>query len=99
MMRQRNSPPARLTHVATIGDVVPTDRSVQKRLVLIAAATALILGVFFVGRHWTSRILAVHWLASLETVPDDRAEMLVASAAQAGQARPAGAGGRSWIPT
>lgn len=84
-MRQRHSPPARLTHVATIGDVMPSDRSLQRRILTIAAITVVILGVFFAGRYYTSRILAAHWQESLQSVPDDRAEMLVASAARLGR--------------
>ena len=85
MMRQRRSPPARLTHVATIGDVVPTDRVWRKPLLLITAITGVMLAVFFVGKHWLPRILASQWQQGLETVADERAEMLVASAARLGR--------------
>lgn len=84
-MRPRHSPPARLTHVATIGDVAPSHRPWQRRLLTIVAMTIAILGVFFAGRHYTPRILATHWQKNLKTVPDDRAEMLVASAARLGR--------------
>lgn len=84
-MRQRPSPYARLTHVATIGDEAPSDGSLRRRLVAIAVMTGVILGLFFASRHWGARILAAHWSRSLQTVPDDRAEMLVASAARLGK--------------
>jgi HEAT repeat protein len=54
-------------------------------MLAIVAMTGAILGVFFAGRYYTSRVLATHWRQSLKTVPDDRAEMLVASAARLGR--------------
>ncbi len=84
-MRLRHSDSARLTHVATIGESAPPDRSFWRRLLTIAALTGVILVLFFAGRHWTSAILAAQWQQSLETIPNDRAEMLVASAAGLGR--------------
>jgi len=84
-MRLRRSDSARLTHVATIGEPAPTDRSLPRRLLTIVAMTGVILGLFFAGRHWSAKILAAHWQKSHETVPDDRVEILVASAARLGR--------------
>lgn len=84
-MRPRHSTTARLTHVATIGDEKLSDGSLRRRLVVILAMTTVILVVFFLARHCGSHILAAHWQQSLDTVPDDRAEMLVASAARLGR--------------
>jgi len=84
-MRQRKPPPARLTHVATIGDIAPPDRSLRTRALAIVAITGIILAGFFAAKHWTSRILAAQWTRSLDTVADDQAEMLVGSAARLGR--------------
>lgn len=84
-MRLRHSTTARLTHVATLGDEKTSDGSLRRRVIVIAAMTSVMLVSFFLARHWGSRILAAHWQQSLDTVPDDRAEMLVASAARLGR--------------
>ncbi len=84
-MRLRNSHSARVTHIATVTDVPAGDRSSGRRLATILAMTAAILVLFFVGRHWVTKALANHWKKSLETVSDDRAEVLVASAARLGR--------------
>jgi len=84
-MRLRTSDSARLTHVATVGESASKGRSFLRPVLAIVVTTGAILATFFAGRYWTASILAAHWLQRLETVPDDRAEMLVASAARLGR--------------
>jgi hypothetical protein len=85
MTRLRHSQSARLIHIATFGKPAPKNGSLRRRLLCLVTLTGMILGLFFLGRHWTTRILAAHWRESLKTVSDDRAEMLVASAARLGR--------------
>ena len=84
-MRLRNTHSARVTHIATVTDIPAGNQSSGRRLTTILAMTAAILTVFFVGRHWATKVLANHWKNSLATVSDDRAEVLVASAARLGR--------------
>lgn len=84
-MRLRPSDSARLTHVAKVGESASKGRTFLRPVLAIVLATGAILATFFAGRHWTAPILAAHWQQRLDTVPDDQAEMLVASAARLGR--------------
>lgn len=76
---------AGLTHVATIGPPPPADWGWFWRLSRILLVTGGLLAVFFLSRHWVPQLLAEHWRQSLRTAGDERAEMLVASAARLGR--------------
>ncbi len=84
-MRLRNSTTARLMKVATVGEPAPKSGLPLRRVLTLAAVTGVILAALYLGYHLSARILAAHWRESLKTVSDDRAEMLVASAARLGR--------------
>lgn len=76
---------ARLAQVATIGQSPPADWRWVWRLSRILLITGAILAAFFAARHWVPPLVAEHWRRSLRTAGDERAEVLVASAARLGR--------------
>ena len=85
MIRSHTSTTARLTRVTTVTDKPPADRRLLWSPVVIALLSGLFLAIFFGGQHLVAHLLAAHWRQALETVSDDQAEKLLASAARLGR--------------